>query len=474
MTDAEATVFPLPDLGEGLEEAIIVAWDVAVGDTVVLNQILCTVETAKAEVEIPSPYAGRIVELAGEVGDTIDVGEPLVRIAQGEPGSATPAASEDRTAVADREASEDRTAVADREASEDRTAVADRQAGEDRPAAVLVGYGPGEGRRRTRTRQRRDRTEHGRRPERPRSTPPVRKMARDLGLDIADLHPGSGPGGRITRADVERAAAGAAAAVETPAASATPVAAVPAPTAAPADEAPAAPGRIIPLTGIRGRIAEHMTRSRREIPEATAGLWVDATALGDLRVRLQAAADAAGHDVRITPFAVLLRMVLVAVRDFPTINSTIDVDAGEIRLHDHVHLGVATQTDRGLVVPVIRDAHRRSTLELASELQRLAGSARDGKLAPAEMVGSTLTVTNFGAFGTDDGNPVINHPETAIVGIGSIKPRPWVVDDELAVRSTVKLVCAFDHRVSDGAQGGGFLRRLGDLVERPDDLLLHL
>ena len=496
MTDAEGTVFALPDLGEGLEEATIISWDVAVGDTVALNQTMCTVETAKAEVEIPSPYSGRVVELAGEAGDTIDVGAMLVRIAVGDSGAATAASAEQvtgerpvaaATPTGDRPASTEEQATGD--GSPAQTAAGD---GTSQRTSVLVGYGPGDSRRRTRSRERRGRADRGRRPERPRSTPPVRKLARDLGIDIADLHPGSGPGGRITRADVERAAAGTAAAPSAAAPSVAapadaPRAATDAPPVAaavdvaPADaEAPSAElgaptdGRTIPLTGIRGRIAEHMTRSRREIPEATAGLWVDATALGELRDRLQGAADVAGHDVRITPFAVLLRMVLVAVRDFPTINSTIDVEAGEIRLHDHVHLGVATQTDRGLVVPVIRDAHRRTTLELAAELQRLAGSAREGKLAPAEMVGSTLTVTNFGAFGTDDGNPVINHPETAIVGVGSIKPRPWVIDHEIAVRSTVKLVCAFDHRVSDGAQGGGFLRRLGDLVERPDDLILNL
>jgi 2-oxoisovalerate dehydrogenase E2 component (dihydrolipoyl transacylase) len=394
---SEIQAFQLPDLGEGLESASIVEWRVEVGDVVALNDPLVVVETAKAEVEIPSPFAGTIVGRDGDEGEEVVVGTTLVRIELDGAAAAEPA-----DAVS--------------------------------PPAVLVGYGPRHDPRPVRSSSVR---------AKPVCSPPVRKLASDLGVDLGALAPGSGPDGRIVRADVERASG--------------------------ARESAAT---VIPLRGLRARVAELTTTSRREIPDATAATWADATELIELRERLRDAPELRG--TRLTPLALVLRLVVVALDDQPVLNASFDPAAGEIRLHEHRHLGVATSTPKGLVVPVIRHAERRSTAELAAELARLADAAREGTLAPAELRGSTFTVSNAGAFGVDEGIPVINHPEVAILGVGAIRRRPWVVGDEVVARHTVKLTCAFDHRACDGAEAAHFLRRLADLIEQPDRALLVL
>ncbi|MGP4058158.1 dihydrolipoamide acetyltransferase family protein [Mycobacterium sp. 4D054] len=377
--------FLVPDLGEGLEDATVTEWNVAVGDEVELNQPLCTVETNKAQVEIPSPYAGRIVELGGREGQTLPVGSVLVRIST------------------------------DSEV-----------AGTDRPARrpVLVGYGAD------------DTMDASRR--RARAKPPVRKLAADLEVDLTRLD-GAGPDGIVTRDDVLAAA-----------------------------DAPASDAAV---TGVRLEMARRMALSRREIPDATASVEVDGTALLRLRDRFR---DAGADSV--TPFALVVRLLVVTLCRHPALNSTwVDTaDGPRIHVHDAVHLGVGVAAPRGLLVPVVTDAQRRTTRQLADEVARLAAAARDGTVKPVELQGSTFTVSNFGALGLDDGIPVINHPEAAILGVGALKPRPVVVDGTVAARPTMRLTCAFDHRVADGAQVAAFLGGLRSLIEAPELTLLDL
>lgn len=388
MTDTAVRDFLVPDLGEGLEDATITEWQVAVGDEVVLNQVLCTVETNKAQVELPSPYAGRIVELGGTEGQTLAVGTVLVRIAT--------------------------------------DAAAPRK-------AVLVGYGADAG------------MDSSRRPPpsgRPRAKPPVRKLASDLHVDMASVAPGSGPDGIVTRDDVLAVAAGADVGAEE-----------------------------VPVGGVRLEMARRMALSRREIPDAHASVHVDCTRLLALRDRLSEATPEP-----ITPFVLTLRLLIVALGRHPILNATWVDTVGGARIHVHsaIHLGIGVAAPRGLLVPVVADAQGQTTRQLATEVTRLVAEARAGTLKPGELQGSTFTVSNFGALGLDEGVPVINHPEAAILGMGSLEPRPVIVDGAVVARTTMTLTCAFDHRVADGAQVAGFLCELRDLVESPELALLDL
>ncbi|MGE0215421.1 dihydrolipoamide acetyltransferase family protein [Mycolicibacterium sp.] len=394
--------FLVPDLGEGLEDATITSWQVDVGDVVELNQTLCTVETNKAEVEIPSPYAGRITELGGAAGQTLPVGAVLARI---ETTAETAAEDTGRGPAED---------------------TGPAPAGTDASRkAVLVGYGTD------------DAMDGSRR--RPRAKPPVRKLAADLHVDLTRVG-GSGPDGIVTRDDVLAAAGG------------TP---------------PAADGTV---TGVRLEMARRMALSRREIPDAHASVEIDGTALLALRDRLAASAGS------ITPFVLLLRLLVVALQRHPVLNATwVDtIDGPRVHVHPTVHLGVATAAPRGLLVPVVTDAQLRTTRALADEVDRLVTAARDGRLTPGELHGSTFTVSNFGALGLDDGVPVINHPEAAILGVGALRPRPVVADGAVVARPTMRLTCAFDHRVADGAQVAAFLGELRSLLEAPELALLDL
>jgi 2-oxoisovalerate dehydrogenase E2 component (dihydrolipoyl transacylase) len=237
------------------------------------------------------------------------------------------------------------------------------------------------------------------------------------------------------------------------------------------------PGEVEPIRGIRKRIVAKMETSRREIPAATCSRDADLTELWELRRDLTAEAQAQGFDVKITPFALVLRAAVLALRRYPTLNARIEGregdEPGQIHLLEPIHLGVAVDTDRGLVVPNIEDAHTKSLLQLALELHELADRARAGSLSPAELTGGTFTVNNYGAFGNDDGDPIINHPEGAILGVGAIRERPWVVAGELAVRRVARFTLAFDHRICDGGEAGRFVTEVADLCERPTRLLLH-
>ncbi len=435
--------FLMPDLGEGLTEAEIVTWYVQTGDAVTVDQPIVEVETAKAVVEVPVPFAGRVTALHGQPGDVVAVGEPLVTVETAgrfaEPGVVTSPAGPD-------------------------------QAGES--GNVLIGYGTSSGRRRRHRATRSPAaipapgspaattvtTGDNRVPPRngrsPVASPLIRQLARSAGLDLTTIR-GSGRGGLITRQDVDAAiSAGQAEPAAVP---------EPAPAVPPAD------GVIrIPIRGPRKSVADKVSRSRREIPEATVWVDVDATEM----LRLRAALNADKSAPKISLLALLSRFTILALRRHPELNARIEGD--EIVMGPSVHLGFAAQTDRGLLVPVVRDAQAHTLEQLAVAVAERTRRARDGTLGPAELTGGTFTVNNYGVFGVDGSAAIINHPEAAILGIGRIIQRPWVVDGQVVPRQMTELTLAFDHRVCDGGTAGGFLRFIADCVESPANALRHL
>jgi 2-oxoisovalerate dehydrogenase E2 component (dihydrolipoyl transacylase) len=414
--------FLLPDLGEGLTEAEIVTWHVQTGDTVTVDQPIVEVETAKAVVEVPVPFAGRVTALHGQPGDVVAVGEPLLTVDTAESGN------------------------------------------------VLVGYGTSGGHRR-RHRATRSSGDSGVPPRNgrlPVASPLIRQLARSAGLDLATIR-GSGRGGLITRQDVDAAInarqAGPAAVPESAPAVPEPAPIVP----EPAPAVPPADGVIrIPIRGLRKSVADKLSRSRREIPEATVWVDVDATEM----LRLRAALNADESAPKISLLALLSRFTILALRRHPELNARIEGD--EIVMGPSVHLGFAAQTDRGLLVPVVRDAQAHTLEQLAVAVAERTRRARDGTLGPAELTGGTFTVNNYGVFGVDGSAAIINHPEAAILGIGRIIQRPWVVDGQVVPRQMTELTLAFDHRVCDGGTAGGFLRFIADCVESPANVLRHL
>ncbi|WP_105975450.1 dihydrolipoamide acetyltransferase family protein [Streptomyces geranii] len=453
---AQVLEFRLPDLGEGLTGALIVRWLVEVGEVVAVDQPVVEVETAKAMVDVPCPYGGVVTARFGEEGTELPVGAPLVTVAVGTPAHPEPAGD------------------------------ADRGSGN-----VLVGYGTSEAparRRRVRREQAApaapvvvtETAVQAPAPARadgpvPVISPLVRRLARENGLDLRELA-GSGPDGLILRADVERALRDGVARTGSPAPAsvATPVPAAHtapavAPAPAPAPVPASAEGTRIPLKGIRGAVADKLSRSRREIPDATCWVDADATELMHVRVHMNAAGAP-----KISLLALLARICTAALARYPELNSTVDLEAREIVLLDRVHLGFAAQTERGLVVPVVRDAHTRNAESLSAEIARLTEAARTGTLTPAELTGGTFTLNNYGVFGVDGSTPIVNHPEAAMLGVGRIVPKPWVHEGELAVRQVVQLGLTFDHRVCDGGTAGGFLRYVADCVEQPAVLLRTL
>ncbi|WP_416977863.1 dihydrolipoamide acetyltransferase family protein [Streptomyces sp. T028] len=449
---AQVLEFKLPDLGEGLTEAEIVRWLVQVGDVVAVDQPVVEVETAKAMVEVPCPYGGVVTARFGEEGTELPVGAPLITVAVGAPASGGPAEGSGNVLVGygTSEAPARRRRVRPVPPTPAAPAPPMTPAAPAGPAAPAAPAGPagplsepqgaGGGGRAL--------------PEGPVPviSPLVRRLAREGGLDLRELT-GSGPDGLILRADVENALRAAVAAPE--------------PSPAPAPVSPALTGgHRVPLKGVRGAVADKLSRSRREIPDATC--WVDADATELMRAR---AAMNAGGGPKISLLALLARICTAALARFPELNSTVDLEAREIVRLDQVHLGFAAQTERGLVVPVVRDAHARDAEGLTAEFARLTEAARDGRLTPGELTGGTFTLNNYGVFGVDGSTPIINHPEAAMLGVGRIVPRPWVHEGELAVRQVVQLSLTFDHRVCDGGTAGGFLRYVADCVEQPAVLL---
>ena len=403
--------FLVPDLGEGLAEATVSSWNVAVGDIVELNETLCSLETAKAEVEIPSPYAGRIVERHGEEGDVLEVGSVLVRI-DTQPGSGDMASTPSTNGAA--------------------------------PARtpVLVGYGADRGFDVSRrgagsmAAPRGPASHH-----RVKAKPSVRKLAADLLVNLDDVQPG--PDGVVTR-DAVLAAAGVS-----------------------SQSRAGVAHDVLPVRGVHAQMAQRMTLSRSEIPDAHASVQVDCSNLLRLRDRLRSAAGESGE--LITPFVLTLRLLVIALMHHKIFNSTwVDApDGPQVHTHHAVHLGFGVAAPRGLLVPVVTDAQDRTTRELAEDVARLIREARTGTLKPAELQGSTFTVSNFGALGLDEGVPVINYPQAAILGMGSLKPRAVVVDQTVVARPQITLTCAFDHRVADGAQVARFLGEIRELMESP-------
>ncbi|MEV5257975.1 dihydrolipoamide acetyltransferase family protein [Streptomyces anulatus] len=519
---AQVLEFKLPDLGEGLTEAEIVRWLVEVGDVVAIDQPVVEVETAKAMVEVPCPYGGVVTARFGEEGTELPVGSPLLTVAVGAPEGLETSGPVPTGPSGARNGSAPSGSASSSSSSGSSATESSGGSGN-----VLVGYGTGApaARRRRIRPDRLDRTPtlsgtltvEATVSEAPVSeaagvpvtevsstavpvavapvavapvsvapvsdwpvpvvSPLVRRLARQHDIDLRRLT-GSGPDGLILRADVDRAIRQAeeteaartrtaqAAAAPTGASPASPASASPAASAAPAAER-------IPLRGVRGAVADKLSRSRTEIPDATCWVDADATELMVVRAAMNAATGpSAGPKVSV--LALLARICTAALARFPELNSTVDTEAREIVRLPGVHLGFAAQTERGLVVPVVRDAHTRNAESIGAEIARLTELARTGKLSPAQLTGGTFTLNNYGVFGVDGSTPIINHPEAAMLGVGRIMPKPWVHQGELAVRQVVQLSLTFDHRVCDGGTAGGFLRYVADCVEQPAVLLRTL
>jgi 2-oxoisovalerate dehydrogenase E2 component (dihydrolipoyl transacylase) len=433
--------FTLPDAGEGLTEADILKWLVAPGDAVVVNQIIVEIETAKAAVELPSPFAGTVAELLVGEGDTVEVGRPIITI--------------------------------DVAGEDSRSASAVPPVPVPARQSVLVGYGPRADA--APTRRRRVKSSGGDvagpkaidvRPAPPVLTeaalanpvlakPPVRKLAKSLGVDLAVIAP-TGPNGTISREDVEGATAPAGADGH------------PSPGAAQPDAQPRETR--IPIKGVRQHTAAAVVGSAFTAPHVTVFLTADVTPMMELRQRIAARPEF--HEVKVSPLLLVARAVILAAARTPEINASWDERAGEIVLKHYVNLGIAAATERGLVVPNIKDADRMSLLQLAEALGRLTETARAGRSSPADMSAGTITITNIGVFGVDTGTPILNPGESGIVAFGAVRKLPWVVEDQIVPRWVTQLSVSFDHRVVDGQQGSRFLADVAAVLSDPGLALL--
>ncbi|ACU40774.1 dihydrolipoamide acetyltransferase family protein [Actinosynnema mirum] len=438
--------FPLPDTAEGLTDAEILTWHVRPGDVVKVNQVIVEIETAKAAVELPCPWDGVVTEVLVQVGQTVDVGTPIITI-DVDPSGAAPAPAPAPAPV---------------------NGAAVEESGR---VPTLVGYGPKSGAAKRRPRKGNPAAAAPVAPAVPApvaapapapvavaepvapqggyvplAKPPVRKLAKDLGVDLRALT-GSGPGGVITREDVEASLA--------------------APVAEPAPSAvdSGARERRVPIKGVRKATAQAMVDSAFTAPHVTEFLTIDVTPMMELRARLKDTPEFRG--VKLTPLAFAAKAVVLAARRTPDVNAAWDGPAGEIVYKDYVHLGIAAATPRGLVVPKVRDADRMSLRELAVALEELATTAREGRTKPSDMVGGTFTITNVGVFGVDTGTPILNPGESGILALGAIRDMPWVVDGQVVPRKVCQLALSFDHRVVDGQQGSQFLADVGALLADP-------
>jgi pyruvate dehydrogenase E2 component (dihydrolipoamide acetyltransferase) len=440
--------FKLPDLGEGLTEGEILKWLVGVGDTVELNQPIVEVETAKAAVEIPAKWAGQVSAIFHGEGATVEVGTPIIAI-DTDPGAGPveqPAGSAGSpTATPSAEA------LAAVEVAPAEGAVEPGLIGGPAPGgrtAVLVGYGP-----RTTAAKRRPRAsapsveqaEQAPVVERPLAKPPVRKLAKDLGVDLYTLT-GSGPDGSITREDVQQATAQ--------------------PVAAPAG----AREQRIPVKGVRKLTAENMVASAFTAPHVTEFLTVDVTRSMRALDRLRAIPE--WREVRVSPLLLVAKAVLLAIGRHPLVNSTWSAETNEIVVKEYVNLGIAAATERGLIVPNVKDAGLLTLRELADALTALVGTAKEGRTPPADMSGGTFTITNVGVFGVDTGTPILPPGEAAILAFGAVREMPWVHKGKVKVRQVTTLGLSFDHRIIDGELGSKFLRDVGAFLTDPEAALL--
>jgi 2-oxoisovalerate dehydrogenase E2 component (dihydrolipoyl transacylase) len=415
---AELKEFKLPDVGEGLTEADIVAWHVKPGDQVEDGQIIVEIETAKAVVELPSPWDGTVTRLLAEEGQTVEVGVPIITVQVG----------------ADNAERADVPAPA---------AAASSVAEEPERHAVLVGYGVKTAPTTRRVRKAPLSTSVTREPAgRALAKPPVRKLAKDLGIDLVALAgSGSGPDGSITRDDVQRAAT-----TETQ------------PRSGGGEER-------IAVRGVRKHMAAAMVSSAFSAPHVTEFLQVDVTETMTAAGRLRELPEFAG--VKVSPLLFVARALLVAAARHPLINSSWDEAAGEIVVKHYVNLGIAVASERGLIVPNVKDAGSRPLPDLARRLQELTETGRAGKSTPADLAGGTITITNVGVFGVDAGTPILTPGETAILAFGQVKEAPWVVGGQLAVRQVCTLSLSFDHRIVDGELGSAVLRDIGAMLTDP-------
>ncbi|MEW2271843.1 dihydrolipoamide acetyltransferase family protein [Streptomyces griseofuscus] len=467
MTDASVREFKMPDVGEGLTEAEILKWYVQPGDTVTDGQVVCEVETAKAAVELPIPYDGVVSELRFPEGTTVDVGTAIiaVRVAGGAPAS-VPAQAE--AAPAAPAAPEAPAAAATASAS------APASAEEAKPAArqpVLVGYGVSTSATKRRPRKGPEVTVpapaqpelNGHAPAagspRPLAKPPVRKLAKDLGVDLTAVTP-SGPDGIITREDVHAAA--------TPAAVTAPVAAAPA-APAPAASYDGVRETRIPVKGVRKATAAAMVGSAFTAPHVTEFVTVDVTRTMKLVEELKQDKEMQGR--RVNPLLLIAKALLVAIKRNPDINASWDEANQEIVVKHYVNLGIAAATPRGLIVPNIKDAQDKTLPQLADSLGELVATAREGKTSPSAMQGGTVTITNVGVFGVDTGTPILNPGESAILAIGAIKLQPWVHKGKVKPRQVTTLALSFDHRLVDGELGSKVLADVAAILEQPKRLI---
>ncbi|WP_017792741.1 dihydrolipoamide acetyltransferase family protein [Leucobacter salsicius] len=439
--------FPLPDVGEGLTEAEIVTWFVAPGDTVTLNQVICEIETAKSLVELPSPFAGVVTEVLAEVGDTVPVGEPILRVTVADGAGSVPDAAAPAETV---------TPAAAPAAAPEIAVPVEAAPAEEAGGAVLVGYGTG-GAAKSRRRRGGEPPLTGTKPavipvadaSPVIAKPPIRKLAKDLGVDLTQIE-GSGIAGEILRDDVVRNASQARVFrnIETP-------------------EPQAAREVRVPLKGVRKQIAKAMAASSNDAPHVGVFTDVDATRTMEFVKRLKASTDFAG--VKVSPLLIFAKAMLWAVRRNPEINSTFTET--EIIHHNFVNLGIAAATPRGLIVPNIKDAQELSLLDLARAIEQLTLTARDGRTQPAEMSNGTITITNIGVFGMDFGTPILVPGEVAIMAMGTIKLKPWVVDGEVRPRMVTTVGGSFDHRVVDGDVISRFVADVASVLEEPALLL---
>ncbi|MCX5388307.1 dihydrolipoamide acetyltransferase family protein [Streptomyces sp. NBC_00083] len=450
--------FKMPDVGEGLTEAEILKWYVQPGDTVTDGQVVCEVETAKAAVELPIPYDGVVRSLHFDEGVTVDVGTAIITVDVA-PGTEEPPAAEP---VAP-------SATAEAPAAPEEEAPKGRQ-------PVLVGYGVSEASTKRRPRKgasvpeqapaealRAVQTElngQAPAPARPLAKPPVRKLAKDLGIDLATVVP-TGPDGVVTREDVHAAA--------TPAAEPAPVSRETTPAPAPAVQTGDARETRIPVKGVRKATAQAMIGSAFTAPHVTEFVTVDVTRTMKLVEELKADKDMAG--LRVNPLLLIAKALLVAIKRNPDVNASWDEANQEIVLKHYVNLGIAAATPRGLIVPNIKDAHAKTLPQLAESLGELVATAREGKTSPAAMSGGTVTITNVGVFGVDTGTPILNPGESAILAVGAIKLQPWIHKGKVKPRQVTTLALSFDHRLVDGELGSKVLADVAAVLERPKRLI---
>lgn len=442
--------FPLPDVGEGLTEAEIVSWRVKPGDTVTINQVLVEIETAKSLVELPSPFAGTVDALLVEEGQTVEVGTPIITVRSHAVGAAPSAPAATNFNATDSGVADTASSIAS-------------EAEAEKPGAVLVGYGA---KGHVASRRTRGRVDAPASPSAaagaPRlssvpatdsgpviAKPPIRKLAKDLDVDLAAVT-ATGLAGEITRDDVIRHAQQASVFrnIQTPA-------------------WPNEREDRIPVKGVRKAIAAGMVKSAFTAPHVSVFVDVDATRTMEFVKRLKASPDFAG--IKVSPLLIMTKAMMWAVRRNPTVNST--WTDTEIIVHHFVNFGFAAATPRGLVVPNIKDAQDLSLRELAQSIEAMTITARDGKLQPADMADGTITITNIGVFGMDTGTPILNPGEVAIVALGTIKQKPWVVDGEVRPRFVTTLGASFDHRVVDGDVASRFLADVASVIEEPALLL---